>query len=85
MSQVSDLGRDVHTARVVYRPTLDPSIIASGRFHASPHAAHFLTNADFPNGGLPDFGIGLGQLEVLLLHPPHNEPTTHSADVNSSV
>jgi hypothetical protein len=51
---------------VVYRPELDPAVLASGRFEASPHAAHFLTNADFPNGGLPDFGVGLGQLEVAV-------------------
>ena len=28
--------------------------------------SHFLENADFPNGGMADWGTGMGQLEVYL-------------------
>jgi len=63
--RVPDLASgSVHTARVVFKPMLDPAAVFGGAFEASPHLSHFLSNADFANGGMPDFGLGLGQLEV---------------------
>ena len=35
-----------------------------GKFEATAHVSHFLENADFANGGMADFGTGVGQLEV---------------------
>uniref|UniRef100_A0A7S2RZZ2 Fibronectin type-III domain-containing protein n=1 Tax=Rhizochromulina marina TaxID=1034831 RepID=A0A7S2RZZ2_9STRA len=64
--QVPDLARDVHTARVVYRPVLDPATLFSSRFETSALHTHFLTNADHANGGMADFGAGVGQLEIYL-------------------
>ena len=63
---VRDLGEGVHSARVVYKPFLEPEAIMSGRFEASAHVAHFMENADFANGGQADFGTGMGQLEVYV-------------------
>lgn len=64
-SGVRDLGDGaVHSCRVVYRPTLDPAALFAGAFRSSAHAAAFFENADFANGGLADWGTGVGQLEV---------------------
>jgi len=64
--QVPDLAHGIHTARVVYRPVLDPAMLFAGRFETSAFHTHFLSNADHANGGMADWGAGLGQLEVYL-------------------
>ncbi|KAJ8604455.1 hypothetical protein CTAYLR_000923 [Chrysophaeum taylorii] len=58
--------RELFTARVVYTPYFEPSLLQTDAFVSSPHAARFFTNADFPNGGMADFGIGLGTLSVYV-------------------
>mgnify|MGYP001280347025 CR=1 FL=1 len=35
--QVQDMARDIHTARILYRPNLDPQVVFSGRFEATGH------------------------------------------------
>jgi hypothetical protein len=62
--KIADIARDVHIVRVAYRPTLGIEAIMSGKFASSAHTSHFFENADFPNGGMADFGTGVGQLEV---------------------
>ncbi len=39
-TQVQDMARDVHTARIVYRPNLDPQVVFSGRFEATTHVRY---------------------------------------------
>ena len=56
----------IHSCRITYTPTLDPAAVFGGRFQASPHLSHFLSNADFANGGMPDFGLGVGMLQVFV-------------------
>jgi len=65
-NKISDITKDSHIVRISYRPTLDIEAIFSGKFQSSSHSSHFYENADFPNGGMPDFGTGVGQLEVIL-------------------
>jgi hypothetical protein len=64
--KIADMTRDTHTARVVYRPSIEIEAILSGKFGSSPHASHFYENADFSSGGMGDFGTGVGQLEVVF-------------------
>lgn len=62
------LGRDQEhlTVKLRYEPVFDPRWLEADAFQAAPHLATFFTNADFPNGGLPDFGAGLGTLAVYV-------------------
>jgi len=66
--EVGDLGRDVHTARVRYRPNLQLDTLFSETFQTTGQASHFLENADFANGGMADWGTGMGQLEIFVDH-----------------
>lgn len=65
-AQIPDLANSIHTARVVYRPNLDPAVLFEGRFEATEQVTHFLTNAEFASGGMADWSTGLGQLEVYV-------------------
>ena len=38
----------------------------ASRDQATAHVSHFLENADFANGGMGDWGTGMGQLEVYV-------------------
>ncbi|CAM9677875.1 unnamed protein product, partial [Laminaria digitata] len=69
---VPDLTRGEVTARLVYTPIVTPGETFHPAFQASRHAAHFLTNGDFYEGGLGDWGRGIGILSVYVgnLHEP---------------
>lgn len=64
--EVTDLTEGDHKVRVVYTPIFDPEVIRTGQLITSPYASHFLENADFPNGGQPDWGTGVGLLYVYV-------------------
>ena len=65
-SQAQGSDHEYIAARVVYDPVFDPSVLESDAFSASPHVAHFFANAEFAQGGLADFGAGVGTLSVYV-------------------
>lgn len=67
-SQIADLtggayGESV-PVRISYNPVFDPTLLETQAFQTSQHTARFFTNAEFPAGGMSDFGIGIGTLAV---------------------
>ncbi|GMI22531.1 hypothetical protein TeGR_g13865, partial [Tetraparma gracilis] len=71
-SAIRDLTDGEIDVRIKYEPTFNNRLLADPHFAVSPHASHFLSNADFPNGGQADWGVGLGTLSVYVenLHDP---------------
>ena len=67
-----DLTNMVHTARIVYSPEFDMSALDSPNFVVTGHTTHFFTNAQYPDGGMADFGTGVGTMSVYLndMHTP---------------
>ena len=67
-----DLANQVHTARVVYSPEFDISALESPQFIYTAQLGHFMTNAQFADGGMGDFGAGFGTMKVYLndMHTP---------------
>jgi len=65
-SEIPDLSDREIEARIKYEPNIDESLLFDPRFLASPFVAHFFENADFENGGMADWGIGLGLLKVYV-------------------
>lgn len=67
-SQIADLtggayGESV-PVRITYNPVFDSALLETQAFQTTQHTAHFFTNAEFPFGGMCDFGIGIGTLAV---------------------
>jgi len=52
--------------RVVYDPIFDEHTLQNPAFKIEPYASHFLENGDFKNGGMGDWGIGMGTLEIFV-------------------
>jgi len=63
---IPDLTSSIIKVRIVYNPVFDPTWLESDAFQASTHTAQFFSNADFPYGGMPDFGIGVGTLALYM-------------------
>merc|ERR1711968_193504 len=61
---VPDLTDGEHTVKIEYVPVFDESALFQGNFQMSPYVAHFLENADAPNGAQPDWGTGMGMMKV---------------------
>ncbi len=67
-----DLANEIHTARIVYSPEFDVSALEDPQFTVTGQHTHFLTNAQYPDGGMADFGTGMGTLKVYVndMHRP---------------
>lgn len=65
-NRVPDLTDGIHTVRVRYDPNFDANAVLHPSFQANGFTAWFLSNADFSNGGEPDWGTGFGLLYVYL-------------------
>ncbi|CAM9850989.1 unnamed protein product, partial [Chrysoparadoxa australica] len=65
-SRIPDLTDGVHTVKLVYTPTFDPSVLTTGRFSPSGYVGDFLQNKNFPVGGMGDWGSGIGLLHVYV-------------------
>jgi hypothetical protein len=63
-SRISDLTDGMHKVKIEYSPVFDEQSLFDGTLQASAFTSYFFENADFPNGGLPDWGIGVGTLKV---------------------
>ena len=84
-NEVPDLTDGDIKVRIKFDPNLDETMLFRPQFQSSPFVSHFLENADFPNGGMPDWGVGFGMLQVyvndlndpVLIVPLSLEETLH--------
>ena len=65
-NEVPDLSDGEIEVRIMYEPNLNEELLFDPRFASSPFVAHFLENADFANGGMADWGVGLGLLQIFV-------------------
>ena len=65
-SQVRDLTDGEIDVRIRFDVNLDLSLLDDPHFVSSPFVSHFLENADFVNGGMADWGLGMGLLRVYV-------------------
>jgi len=65
-TQVRDLTDGDIEVRLKYSVNFDETLLDDPNFLASPYVSHFLENADFENGGMADWGTGMGMLQVYL-------------------
>lgn len=64
---VPDLTDGVHDVRIRYEPEFDPALLAHPNLVADNFpVADFLTNGDYPAGGLGQWGVGFGSLSIYL-------------------
>ena len=61
---VPDLTDGKLRVRIKYESIIDEKQLLKPNFVASPHVLYFLENNDFHNGGVPDWGAGLGMLHI---------------------
>ena len=65
-SEIPDLTEDTINVRIVYDPVFDERMLQNPHFKIEPYASHFIENGDFKNGGLGDWGIGMGLLKIYV-------------------
>mmetsp|Transcript_14047 Transcript_14047/g.30832 ORF Transcript_14047/g.30832 Transcript_14047/m.30832 type:complete len:963 (-) Transcript_14047:82-2970(-) len=65
-NRIPDMTDGVHTLRIKYDPNFDVGEVPHPSFQVSGFSTWFLNNADFPNGGEGDWGVGFGLLQVYL-------------------
>ncbi len=65
-NRVPDLTDGRHTIRIRYDPNFDDQAVPHPSFQVNGYTTYFLENADFPNGGEGDWGIGFGLLYIYL-------------------
>jgi len=61
-----ELAEGIHTARIKYTPVFDTDASMDPYFTATSWTTEFLQNADAPNGGMPDWGTGIGMMYVYV-------------------
>ena len=52
--------------RIRYEPNFDATMVTHQSFKMNSYGSWFLTNGDYVNGGVGDWGAGLGLLSVYV-------------------
>lgn len=65
-TRIPDVTDREHTLRIRYEPVFNEEDALHPSFLTNEYASYFLSNADYKNGGVGDWGVGLGMLYVYL-------------------